>query len=191
MIVQAVVLQTCQRTTRILQNIAVLGNNTRVVFRPRWQLASRPDRHRRSCPSSSTHPSSDSAQFFRMAEQYTCTPPRRHSGTWCAASSTRVLQSAACGAEMKPNNATGATLYFLAGLACTGENFLIKAEPAASRSSASPTRCPRRGRRHWASRARATAPSRARRGTSARTPASTLTPPRTTGRRTTTCSTTT
>jgi S-formylglutathione hydrolase len=50
-------------------------------------------------------------------------------------------QSAACGAEMKftifePNNATGATLYFLAGLTCTDENFLIKAGPAAFSAAA-------------------------------------------------------
>lgn len=45
-------------------------------------------------------------------------------------------QSKTCKAEMQftvfePSNATGATLYFLSGLTCTDENFLLKAGPAA------------------------------------------------------------
>jgi S-formylglutathione hydrolase len=44
--------------------------------------------------------------------------------------------SEACGCEMQftvfvPPNATGATLYFLSGLTCSDENFLLKAGPAA------------------------------------------------------------
>ena len=50
-------------------------------------------------------------------------------------------QSKACGAEMQftvfePKNANGTTLYFLSGLTCTDENFLLKAGPAAFAAAA-------------------------------------------------------
>lgn len=50
-------------------------------------------------------------------------------------------ESTACKAEMQfsifePENATGATLYFLSGLTCTDENFLLKAGPAAFAAAA-------------------------------------------------------